>query len=306
MRFRLLVLSFYFITIGNAQTPRPSSGTIRQFENFSSAYVEPRTVDVWLPDDYSAKKKYAVLYMQDGKSLFDSNIVWNHQEWMVDETIGRLLKEKKINNCIVVGIYNTETSRHLEYFPQKAFESLPKPQQDSLFKTNRSSGVAVFKENKLRSDNYLLFLTKELKPFIDSSFSTLKDRKHTFIGGSSMGGLISLYAICEYPAVFGGAACISTHWPGIFTIDNNPIPGAIFEYLKWHLPDPKQHQLYFDYGDATLDALYPPLQKQADQIIKARGYNNKNWKTIYFPGADHSEKSWSKRFEQPLIFLLSK
>jgi len=306
MRFRLLVLSFYFITNGNAQTPSPSSGTIRQFENFSSAYVEPRTVDVWLPDDYSAKKKYAVLYMQDGKSLFDSNIVWNHQEWMADETIGRLLKEKKINNCIVVGIYNTETARHLEYFPQKAFESLPKPQQDSLFKTNRSSGVAVFKENKLRSDNYLLFLTKELKPFIDSSFSTLKDRKHTFIGGSSMGGLISLYAICEYPAVFGGAACISTHWPGIFTIDNNPIPGAIFEYLKWHLPDPKQHQLYFDYGDATLDALYPPLQKQADQIIKARGYNNKNWKTIYFPGADHSEKSWSKRFEQPLIFLLSK
>ncbi|MEI7471572.1 MAG: alpha/beta hydrolase-fold protein [Chitinophagaceae bacterium] len=306
MRFRLLVLSFYFITIGNAQTPSPSSGTIRQFANFSSVYVEPRTVDVWLPDDYSAKKKYAVLYMQDGKSLFDSNIVWNHQEWMADETIGRLLKEKKINNCIVVGIYNTETARHLEYFPQKAFESLPKPQQDSLFKTNRSSGVAVFKENKLRSDNYLLFLTKELKPFIDSSFSTLKDRKHTFIGGSSMGGLISLYAICEYPAVFGGAACISTHWPGIFTIDNNPIPGAIFEYLKWHLPDPKQHQLYFDYGDATLDALYPPLQKQADQIIKARGYNNKNWKTIYFPGADHSEKSWSKRFEQPLIFLLSK
>jgi enterochelin esterase-like enzyme len=228
MRFLIFIGALIVFTIGNAQLPKPAAGSIRQFKNFASAYVVPRTVDVWLPENYSPKKKYAVLYMQDGKGLFDSTIVWNHQEWMVDETVTRLLKEKRIQNCIVVGIYNTETTRHLEYFPQKAFESLPKAQQDSLFNANRSSGVAVFKENKLRSDNYLLFLTKELKPFIDSNFSTLKDKKHTFVAGSSMGGLISLYAICEYPDVFGGAACLSTHWPGIFTMVNNPIPAAFF------------------------------------------------------------------------------
>ncbi len=306
MRFFLIIFLIVSITNTNAQVPTVSSGIIQHYEKFSSAYVVPRTIDVWLPSDYSPKKKYSVIYMQDGKSLFDSTIVWNHLEWMVDETLGRLLKEKKINDCIVVGAYNSEATRHLEYLPQKAFESLPIAQQDSLFTANRSNGVAVFKENKLRSDNYLLFLTKELKPFIDSNFSTLRDRKHTFIAGSSMGGLISMYAICEYPNVFGGAACLSTHWPGIFTMVNNPIPAAFFAYMKTHLPNPKQHKLYFDYGDATLDAMYPPLQKQADQIIKARGYNKKNWITNYFPGADHSEKSWSKRFDQPMIFLLGK
>ena len=84
----------------------------------------------------------------------------------------------------------------------------------------RQPGAPVF-SGKIQSDNYLKFLVKELKPFIDSSFSTLKDQQNTFIAGSSMGGLISMYAICEYPLVFGGAACLSTHWPGIFTMINN-------------------------------------------------------------------------------------
>ena len=78
----------------------------------------------------------------------------------------------------------------------------------------------------VQSDAYLKFLVTELKPFIDSTFSVATDRSNTFIAGSSMGGLISMYAVCEYPAVFGGAACLSTHWPGIFTAENNPIPEA--------------------------------------------------------------------------------
>jgi enterochelin esterase-like enzyme len=121
-----------------------------------------------------------------------------------------------------------------------------------------------------------------------------------------MGGLISMYALCEYPDVFGGAACLSTHWPGTFSMDNNPIPAAFMKYMRTHLPSPKTHKIYFDYGDATLDALYPPLQQMADEIMKEKGFNAKNWLTKFFPGEDHSENAWKKRLDIPLVFLLKK
>jgi enterochelin esterase-like enzyme len=121
-----------------------------------------------------------------------------------------------------------------------------------------------------------------------------------------MGGLISLYAISEYPDIFGGAACLSTHWPGLRDMKDNPIPAAFFAYMRAHLPAPKKHKIYFDYGDQTLDALYPPLQKQADEVMKSKGFTAKNWLTRFFPGADHSEKSWAARLDAPLLFLLKR
>jgi enterochelin esterase-like enzyme len=121
-----------------------------------------------------------------------------------------------------------------------------------------------------------------------------------------MGGLISLYAICEYPEVFGGAACLSTHWPGTFAAENNPVPEAFIQYLNKNLPSPETHKIYFDYGDQTLDAMYPPLQKKVDKVMKAKGFTDINWETKFFPGKDHSEKSWSERFDIPVIFLLGK
>jgi enterochelin esterase-like enzyme len=282
-----------------AQIPKASNGTIKHFEKFPSKFVAARNVDVWLPDNYSAEKKYPVLYMHDGRALFDSSINWNRQEWGVDEIISKLLSEKKIRSCIVVGIWNGETMRASEYFPQKPFESLTKAQQDSAY-----NFTGKFFAGKVQSDDYLKFIVQELKPFIDSSFSTLKDQPNTFIAGSSMGGLISWYAICEYPEVFGGAACLSTHWPGTFWIKNNPIPAAFLNYLQTHLPSPGNHKIYFDYGSKTLDSFYKPFQEQADAIIKSRGYTSKNWMTKEFPGADHSERSWNKRLDIPLIFLL--
>ena len=121
-----------------------------------------------------------------------------------------------------------------------------------------------------------------------------------------MGGLISLYAICEYPDVFGGAACLSTHWPVLFTADNNPFPAAILHYLEANLPVPSTHKLYFDYGTRTLDVLYEPWQKQADAIMQAAGYTTSNWRTMKVDGADHSESAWRKRLDVPLLFLLGK
>jgi len=242
--------------------------------------------------------------MQDGQMLFDSALTWNKQEWGVDETLTMLMEGKEIKDCIVVGIWNGGRSRHAEYFPQKPFESLSKSQQEVVYNAYRSNGQSIFFGIPIMSDHYLAFLTQELKPFIDKTYSTETDRNSTFIAGSSMGALISLYAICEYPAVFGGAACLSTHWPGLFTMENNPVPAAFFSYLEQSLPSSKNHRLYFDHGTETLDSMYASLQKSVDQIMEKRGYKSKQWISRSWPGQDHSERSWRSRFSVPARFLL--
>lgn len=291
--------------ITNAQLPQVSSGTIRRFENFESKFVTARNIDVWLPDGYSSKKKYAVLYMHDGQMLFDSNSTWNHSAWDIDDAIAKLNKEGRTKDVIVVGVWNGGITRHPDYFPQKPYESLSQKDKDSVVARLQRAGRTkeVFKSV---SDNYLKFLVQELKPFIDKTFSTKKDRANTFIMGSSMGGLISMYAICEYPQVFGAAACLSTHWPGVWQINDNPVPDAFISYMKQRLPNPQTHKIYFDCGDQTLDALYPPLQKKVDFVMKEKGFTEKSWITKYFAGENHSEQSWAKRLDIPLLFLLKK
>jgi enterochelin esterase-like enzyme len=296
----LLSLSYCF---AQSPVPQTSLGTIQRFENFASKYVASRHVDVWLPKDYQPTQKYAVLYMHDGQMLYDSTTTWNKQEWGVDETISQLTQAHKIRDCIVVGVWNGGKLRHSEYFPQKPFESLPQATQDSLLSVNRHTNQLLFGAN-VQSDKYLLFLVKELKPFIDKKFSTKPDVANTFIAGSSMGGLISMYAICEYPKVFGGAACLSTHWVGVFRAENNPIPAAFRAYLQKKLPNPQNHKIYFDYGTATLDSLYKPFQEQVDAILFKKGFRLHNWLTQEFIGEDHSENAWRKRLNIPLEFLL--
>lgn len=288
-----------------AQLPKVACGTIERLEKFQSKFVDSRNVDIWLPAGYSADKKYAVLYMHDGQALYDSTLMWNKQEWGVDETLCKLLAAHKIKDCIVVGIWNNGMKRHAEYFPQKAFYSLTPQQQEKILAIGRDKGTPLLGNGPV-SDNYLKFLVTELKPYIDSHYSTIPDQQHTFIAGSSMGGLISMYAICEYPDVFSGAACLSTHWPGTFTTEDNPIPAAFLQYLKTHLQSPNNHKIYFDYGSKTLDAMYKPYQLQADTIMKEAGYSENNWVTHEYPGADHSENSWRKRLDIPLLFLLGK
>jgi len=288
-----------------AQLPVPSSGTIQRVTNFPSKYVAARNIDIWLPANYDAKKKYAVLYMHDGQNLYDANTTWNHQSWDVDDVLTKLIQTQVIQDVLVVGIWNGQQSRHAEYFPQKPHEGLLPVEKDSI--TAELQRAARTQEGFTpKSDKYLQFLVQELKPYIDSAYSTYTDKAHTFIAGSSMGGLISLYAICEYPQVFGGAACFSTHWPGIFRADNNPVPDAFVKYLSNHLPDPISHRFYFDYGDQGLDALYPPLQSKVDAVMKAKGFSEKSWITRYFPGENHSEQAWNKRLQIPMLFLLGK
>jgi enterochelin esterase-like enzyme len=298
--FFLLLTSIVF-----GQVPKVSTGTIQRLENFQSNYVDSRNIDVWLPNGYSKNQQYAVLYMHDGQMLYDAETTWNKQAWEVDAIAGKVIQEGKTKPFIVIGIWNNGQKRHPEYFPQKPYESLSPTQKDTITAQLQKAGRTkeVFQPI---SDLYLKFLVTELKPYIDKHFSTLKNRENTVIAGSSMGGLISMYAICEYPEVFGGAACISTHWPGTFSSQNNPIPDAFINYMNDHLPNPKTHTIYFDYGNKTLDALYPDLQKKVDVVMTQKGFTTTNWTTQFFEGKDHSEKSWAERLHIPLQFLLKK
>jgi enterochelin esterase-like enzyme len=284
--------------------PEVSSGQLIRIENFQSKFVNPRNIDVWLPDGYDAGNKYAVIYMHDGQMLFDSTTTWNKQEWKVDEVITKLNSEGKIKDCIVVGIFNNNEYRNAEYFPTVALDGLLEPTRGSIVKT-------LLKDKPL-SENYLKFIVEELKPYIDKTFSTYSDPSNTIIMGSSMGGLISVYAFCKYPEVFGGAGCLSTHWPmiGSGLLYNRKITEntamAFRKYLLSNLPRPPRGKIYFDYGSETLDSLYKPYQQLVDTIMKRAGYTTANWITKEFPGNNHSEISWSRRLNIPLEFLLGK
>lgn len=300
------IFTFVLISLtAAAQLPKVSSGILKRIDSFQSNYVTARNIDIWLPEGYSSQKKYSVLYMHDGQMLYDTATAWNKQSWDVDDVLTGLKRENVIRDVIVVGVWNSGTTRHPDFFPQKPYESLTQIEKDTVTAQLQRAGRTkeVFKPI---SDNYLKFLVTELKPFIDKNYSTKPDRKNTFIAGSSMGGLISMYAICEYPKVFGGAACLSTHWPGIWTLENNPVPDAFLNYLKNNLPNPKKHKIYFDCGDQTLDALYPGIQQKVDEIMKAKGFTDKNWITKFFPGENHSEQAWNKRLYIPMVFLLNK
>ena len=297
-RFRLIVLLTCLAFIAHAQMPVNFYGTIKRVDSFASKYVPARTIAVWLPEDYDSIKKYPVLYMHDGQNLFDSTVTWNHEEWKVDETMTKLIRENRIRPCIVVGIWNMGDTRWNEYFPQKAVKYFPAADMNTF--------TTTYLKNKLQADDYLKFLVKELKPFIDRSFPTLTDRDNTFISGSSMGGLISLYAMCEYPKVFGGAACISTHWIGGWPPPVAYIPNGFYQYLREELPSPKNHKIYFDYGTETLDQYYKPYQLEVDKIMTEKGYTSSTWVTKEFVGENHSEKSWKKRLYIPFEFLIGK
>lgn len=284
-----------------------STGKLKTITDFKSQHIPARNVYVWMPDSYDGKKPHAVLYMHDGQMLFDRTTTWNGQEWGADEVAGKLHKEGKVRDFIIVGVENGGTKlRHAEYFPQKPFESLPKATQKAIYEKNRDPKTPLFGDH-IYSDRYLKFLTSELKPYIDKNFAVHTDTQNTFLLGSSMGGLISMYGMLEYPNVFGGAACLSTHWPGTFPDGtHNPMPDAFNNYIKAHLPAAQDHKIYFDYGDKTLDQFYPPLQAKIDQTMWTKGYRYPLWVTNAYPGEPHEETAWNGRLHTPILFLLGK
>lgn len=303
----ILIIAFSLALTACATNEQPKAifaGELQVLEQFESDYVPARDIRIWLPPSYPADAPYDVLYMHDGQNLFDASTTWNNQEWGVDETATRLITTGQTRPFIVVGIDNADNRRHSEYFPKKAFDSLTdSAKQAALAIVREDSGLMLF-EDGVQSDNYLKFIVEELKPFVDDRYTVAITPAHTFSIGASMGGLISLYAVSEYPNVFGGAACLSTHWPGTWPSDSNPVPEALFNYFRVNLPEPSTHRIYFDHGDQDLDAFYPPMQEQVDAIMRERGYDERQWLTEQFPGKGHSEDAWRDRLAIPLRFLV--
>ncbi|CAM3591969.1 alpha/beta hydrolase-fold protein [Flavobacterium gelidilacus] len=312
MKKNILILFFFTFSLAHSQIKSYSlpesdkvEGTIIRIDSFPTKLIQPRNVDVWLPKNYSKDKKYNVLYMHDGQNLFDANTTWNKEEWKVDEVASKLIIENKITEFIVVGIHNIPQIRFLDLFPKKALNFIAEKDKEYIFDLAKKRGVTI-SENDFKGDDYLKFIVEEVKPYIDETYSTLKNQENTFVGGSSMGGLMSMYAICEYPEIFVGAICISTHWPGLLPNDDQTIPNSFFSYLEKNIPNYKNHKFYFDFGTESLDRFYPQYEETVNKLFKEKNYTSVNYKNLKFEGENHSEVSWQKRLDIPFEFMFKK
>jgi predicted alpha/beta superfamily hydrolase len=220
-----------------------------------------RTRRIWLylPPDYAkSKKKYPVLYMHDGQNLFENKTSYSG-EWGVDEYLDSIFKKGE-KEVIVVGIDNGLIKRMQEYNPWE-FQNFGKGE----------------------GDKYFDFLVETLKPFIDEHYRTLKDKPNTFIAGSSMGGLISLYAILKYPQVYGGAGIFSPAFWTASGIDSTAIADAKKVNSK----------LFFYAGGKEGDSMVPDM-KRIEKEIKER--SKSPVKEIIDENQHHNEAAWRKYF----------
>lgn len=277
--------------MGGNKVAAETRGRRIRHASFKSRFVEARNVDVWLPDgyDYFRYERYRVLYLHDGQNLFEPAESFAGVDWGIDETLDQLMELNRIAPTIAVGIWNTP-KRLLRYMPKRPYELVTDSEAAALF-AELANGQSP------ASDRYLDFIVTELKPFIETNYRVDPSAEATTIMGASMGGLISAYAFCEYPTVFGGAGCLSTSWT---------IAGAPFiEYLDRHLPRPGLGKLYFDYGQEAQIEGYVDFQDDATRIAIEKGYElEKDWMVRSFPDHDHSERSWRERVSIPMRFLL--
>jgi glycosidase/predicted alpha/beta superfamily hydrolase len=270
---------------------------IVRYDDFESDHVDTRNVDVWLPDGYdTSDDRYSVLYVHDGQNLFiPYQSVFSGVDWGVDESLQRLIDDGRVRKTIVVGIWSTP-KRRLEYLPQEAWDAAPGHMQ--VYIEDNEGGVP-------ESHEYLRFMVDELKPFIDHNYRTRPTREDTFVMGSSMGGLISLYGLIRHPETFAGAACVSTHWPLHVDLNDMEATRRFIAFLESAMPPPGKARIYFDYGSEELDGRYEPHQRLIDDMMRRLGYTeDEDWVTKKFEGAGHSEVAWSRRAEIPLEFLL--
>jgi predicted alpha/beta superfamily hydrolase len=217
-----------------------------------------RRVWICLPAGYeSSKKRYPVIYMHDGQNLFDE-YTSGYGEWGIDEFMEKLSPQKQ---CIVVGIDHGGDFRISEYDP---------------YDSNYGKG---------RGDDYIQFLIKNLKPYIDAHYYTKTDAAHTAIAGSSMGGLISMYAALKYPKVFGNAGVFS---PAFW------IAPDIYQLAQQQSINNKT-RFYFVCGDAEGEYMVSYMQKMAD-IVRQKGVSTKNSPVVIIKGASHNEKQWNGDF----------
>jgi predicted alpha/beta superfamily hydrolase len=244
-------------------------GDVRVFGEVPSPQLNNRRdVLVYLPPSYAAgSRPYPVLYMHDGQNLFDRATSYAGDEWQVDETLEALSAEGI--EAIVVGINHAGEARITEFNP---------------FPVRSPVSHQVG-----RGEDYLAFITDTLKPMLDAQFRTRPDRAHTGVFGSSMGGLISLYAFFHRPDVFGLMGAMSPSlWVG---------RGAIYDFVKRAAFTPGR--LYVDNGSRE------PTAKHLAEALTAKGYRlDHDLRYVLEEGGEHRESAWARRLPDALRFLL--
>lgn len=250
-------------------------GTLEHPAPFRSALLgNERRLVVYLPPGYHAdeSRRYPVLYMQDGQNLFDGRTSFvPGQHWHLGETADNLIREGAIEPLIIVGVYNAGEHRIREYTPTA----------DPNFKVGGGANL------------YGRMLAEELKPFIDAHYRTKPEREHTGLGGSSLGGLVSLYVGLTRGEVFGRVLAMSPSlwWDDCWLLRN------LDELTRG--PKPK---VWLDAG--TLEGANTDCNAEAlRDALAARGFTpGGEVEFMRAPGARHSERDWAHRVHHGLRF----
>ncbi|HEX9172516.1 MAG TPA: alpha/beta hydrolase-fold protein [Telluria sp.] len=228
-----------------------------------------RQVRLYLPPGYATSgKRYPVLYMHDAQNLFDNATAYAG-EWKVDETLDALSKAGQLD-LIVVGIDNGQSHRmtELNAWHNPRFGPAPEGRE------------------------YMDFIVKVVKPLIDSRYRTLPDRANTAIMGSSMGGLVSHYAIAQYPEVFSKAGVFS---PAYWTAQES------FDFVAGR-PLPKDARVFMLMGEKEGDSMVPDVERMA-AVVRKTGHPERNLVLKIVPGAQHNEGFWSGEFREAVLWL---
>jgi predicted alpha/beta superfamily hydrolase len=264
-------------TSGSAQTQVPlkvstasANVTVLPFAFLMDGLDRQRTIRLYLPPDYTeSDENYPVLYMHDGQNLFDAATSYAG-EWGVDETLDNLALSAKLK-LIVVGIDNGGEYRMNELSPWP----------------NKRFGEAQGK-------HYMDFIVDVVKPYIDTNYRTKTDREHTAIMGSSMGALISHYAIHAYPQVFSKAGLFS---PSYWYSD------SVFDYTQSHKVA-LDARLYVMFGDKEGDGMIVDTGKMQRQLL-SQGHPRDNMVFKRVPGGEHNEALWQQEFASAVEWLFA-
>ncbi len=279
----MLIHISLFYSIARAQDGHTLTGEFRTHKNFHSRYLtSDRDVLVYLPPGYDADKRrrYPVLYLHDGQNLFDGATSFiKGAEWEVDETAQRLITAGHIEPLIIVGVYNAGKDRVEEYTP-------------TVDARHKVGGKA---------DQYGRMLVEELKPFIDSEYRTRPDAKHTGLGGSSLGGLVSLYLAFKYPQTFGRVIVAS---PSVWWDERMILREVEALKKRPHL------RIWLDMGTKEGGNEAEEHRQNAralrDALVRKGWKEGSDLKYFEAEGAEHNERSWAARVEPMLKFLFPK
>jgi predicted alpha/beta superfamily hydrolase len=251
---------------------------LRKHEAFHSQYLpDDRDITVYLPPGYEVGSgtRYPVLYLHDGQNLFEPDTAFQKGEhWRVGETATALIESGVVDPLIIVGIANTGPRRIQEYTP--------------THDRRRGGGEA---------DAYGRLLVDELKPFIDATYDTLPDALHTGLGGSSLGGLVSLYLGLKHPDVFSRIAAMS---PSVWW-DRR----AILRDVRNARPKPRL-RLWVDIGTREGRNHVANTRLLKSGLLSAGWVEGEDLHYEEVQGAAHGEKAWAERFARVLAFLFGR